>query len=161
MASRLTSPRRPGESVLTGGRTIRKTRSRSSSQAPRTNRPSVPLIDFLDGILKFSKVLLRQETSPLRDDLLMGLREDLDTAETSHGGEYAAYEQADEKWSASCAAIKMELNRLVMWKFDVFQRKLTPALKEDSPVYSIICESILGIGDILKSRRLDSNTFPG
>lgn len=65
----------------------------------------------------------------------------------------AISEQEDESWGTICAAIKMEINRLVMWKFDVFQRKLTPALKEDSPVYSIICESILGIGDILKSRR--------
>lgn len=147
--------------MLTGGRTIQKARSRSSSQAPRPSRPSVPLIEFLDNVLRFSKALLRQESCPLRDCSLLGSHEDLDNAQeqtidsiTDRMDEHFIAEQADESWSAICAAIKVELNRLVMWKFDVLQRKLTPALKEDSPVYSIICESILGIGDILRSRRL-------
>lgn len=164
MDSRLASPRRTGESALTGGRTIRKGRSRSTSLAARTQRQSVPLLDFLDNVLKFAKALLRQENSPLRHDLFLGLRDNLETPQEpaadavttamDQRSESGLYDQMNQDWSASCAAIKMELNRLIMWKFDVAQRKLTPALKEESPIYSVICESILGIGEIFKSRKL-------
>lgn len=93
--------------------------------------------------------------------MLLRPQDDPDTAQEStvdlmsdRMDEQAAIsEQDDQNWGTICAAIKVEIDRLVMWKFDVFQRKLIPALKEDSPVYSIICESILGVGDILKSRR--------
>lgn len=160
MASNLTSERRKGESVLTGGRTIRKAGSRSSSQDRRTRPQSVPLLEFLDNILKFSKVLLRQEDNPLRQDLVLGLTGDLEILEeqvadvaTDQKNDSGIPSPKDEDWSANCSAIKMQLNRLVMWRFDVTQKKLTPALKEESPVYSVICESILGIGEILKSRK--------
>lgn len=165
MASRLKSSKRTGESVLTGGRSIRKGGSRSGSQDPRTVHKPVPLLEFLDNILKFSKVLLRQDQNPLRECLVLDLTESLGTLELGQANDLPdlaknrtsnspGLDAKSEDWMESCSVIKMELNRLVMWKFDVTQRKLGPAMKEDSPVYSVVCESILGIGEILISRKL-------
>lgn len=144
---------------MTGGRTIRKGGSRSSSQAPRSHRQSVPLLEFLENVLKFSKALLRQKDSPLRQDMpCLDVNDSLDTSEeqvadsgTDHMNGLNISDQTSQEWTVTCDAIRMEMNRLVMWKCDVVQRKLTPALKAESPVYSIICESILGIGGILQS----------
>ncbi|KAI3394131.1 hypothetical protein diail_3184 [Diaporthe ilicicola] len=82
----------------------------------------------------------------------------LDVVEESRFGEMEDVETTNmrtdtlaEDWSTRCAEIKIELNRLVMWKFDVTQRRLSPALNEESRLYSLLCESILGIGEIVKS----------
>lgn len=162
MDSRLSSARRPAESILTGGRPIRKVGSRSSSRSRGPGiQPSVPLLEFLNSILKFSKVLLRQEKNPLRDDLPLDAAGSLGPQEGRGADpmmDQMEHDAADDletpKWSENCAAIKMELNRLVMWKFDVAQRQLIPALKEQSPLYSVLCESILSIAELLKSRKL-------
>lgn len=153
MDSPLRSPMRRGDSLLTGGRTIRNIRSRSSSRGRGAHQPE-PLLEFVDDILKFSKALLRQESNPLRDDLALGHPGSLD-------GQMEGLEITDlntdalaKDWSTRCADIKIELNRLVMWKLDVTQRRLSPALSAESRLYSILCESILGIGEIVKSRKL-------
>lgn len=158
MESRLSSARRPAESVLTGGRPARRVGSRNSSRS-RGSGPhlgSVPLFEFLNDILKFSRALLKQEDNPLREDMfLVGPRE-------GGGGDLTMEQMEDDgtsKWGACCTAINTEMNRLVMWKIDVTQRQLIPALKEQSPLYSVLCESILGIAELLKSRKLYLLTY--
>lgn len=162
MDSRLSSARRPGESILTGGRPIRKGGSRSSSisRGPGPHA-SAPLLEFLNDILKFSKALLRQEKNPLREDLFLDVTGSMDPQEDGGAdpmldqmGDDGAYDLGTSKWSANCAAIKTERNRLVMWKADVDQRHLVTALREQSPLYSVLCESILSIAELLKSRML-------
>lgn len=120
-------------------------------------------MEFVDDILKFSKSLLRQDRNPLRNDLALGQSGSLDVIQESKPGQMEDLEIPDldtdtlaKDWSTRCADIKIELNRLVMWKFDVTQRRLSPALSAESRLYSILCESILGIGEIVKSRKLSS-----
>lgn len=162
MESRPPPSRRTGDSILTGGRRIRKPGSRSSSRGPRAYE-SVPLLGLLNDLLKFSKVLLRQETNPLRENLVLAPVAELGTPEsaatesaTDQMEKTETAELGTDDWNASCAKIKMELNRLVMWKSDVIQRQLTPALAEKSPLYSVLCESILSIVEVVKSRELSS-----
>lgn len=160
MESPLRSPTRRRDSILTGGRPIRNIRSRSSSRG-RGLHHSEPLLEFVDDILRFWKVLLRQDSNPLRDDLASSQSGDLDVIEESKFGKMEDVETTDlgtdplaEDWSTRCANIKMEMNRLVMWKFDVLQKRLSPALNAESRLYSVLCESLLSIGEIVKSRKL-------
>lgn len=164
MEPQLAGTRRKRESILAGGRRIQKVRSRSSSRGPGS-RQSEPLLEFLDDILNFSKVLLRQQTNPLREDLVLGqiiYLENLQaydshpmTSETESVGtiNIDTSSTSSENWTTSCLAIKAELNRLVMWKFDITQKRLSAAFKEESLLYTVLCETILGIGETIKSRK--------
>lgn len=160
MDSGLSSPRRITPSVLTGGRPIRKPGSRSSSRGPGIHQ-SVPLLEFVDNILKFLKLLLRQEDNPLREELSIDSKDALASSDApmidTTADQMDDVREADlsaENWSANRAAMKMELDRLLMWRVEVKQRMLTPALKEESPTYSNLCESIMSVGEVLKSRKL-------
>lgn len=162
MESGLSSARRTAPSVLTGGRPIRKPASRSSSRGPGIHHP-VPLLEFVDNILKFLKLLLRQEDNPLREELSMDSKDALANSDapmidttTDQMDDVREADLSAENWSANRAAMKTELDRLLMWRVEIKQRMLAPALKEESPTYSNLCESIMSVGEVLKSRKFQS-----
>lgn len=162
MESGLSSPRRTAPSVLTGGRPIRKPASRSSSRGPGIHHP-VPLLEFVDNILKFLKLLLRQDDNPLREELSFDSKDTLASPDapmidttTDQMDDVREADLSAENWSANRAAMKTELDRLLMWRVEVKQRMLAPALKEESPTYSNLCESIMSVGEVLKSRKLQN-----
>lgn len=161
MDSRISSSRRPTESVLTGGRPIRKPTSRSSSRSRGLGaQVSIPLLDFVNDILRFGRGLVRQKGNPLREGITLDAAGRVDHTDRKASEQMSYRMEGDEtndeessRWCANCAVINVELNRLLMWKLDLAQRQLIPALKEKSPVYSVLCESIMGIAELLKSCR--------
>lgn len=121
----------------------------------------MPLLEFLDNILKFLKLLLRQEGNPLKEGLSFDSKDALASPDepvtdtiADQMDDVRETDLSAENWSANRAAMKTELDRLLMWRVEVKQRMLTPALKEESPTYSNLCESIMSVGEVLKSRKL-------